>query len=313
MITGIKDTMQGVVLLNKPKHLSSNQCLQRFKRKFGLPKVGHTGSLDPVATGMLPICIGEATKFSQYLLDANKGYQATGMLGITTDSLDCEGRTKAVTPLGQVTAEDVITACATFEGDYSQIPPMFSALKQQGQRLYTLARQGREVTRPPRDVQILLLKVASVTLPYFTIEVHCSKGTYIRSLIDDIGRLLGVGAHVVQLHRTFVAPFQTKETVELAEIDTAEALNAVLHPIDCMLQHLPSVRLNPEEALLLAQGRILADHGAPLGEIDGLLHRAYTSDRFIGLVKVYADGAIKAKRLCADLNRELLKDGRINL
>lgn len=210
--------INGILLLDKPLHLTSNGALQRVKRLFGAKKAGHTGSLDPLATGMLPLCFGEATKLSQYLLESDKYYHVVAKFGEKTTTGDAEGEVIETRPTDHLTAEAIQQAVAKFVGVIEQIPPMFSALKFQGRPLYELARQGIEVERKPRQVTIHKLELA---LPFekggqggissCTISVHCTKGTYIRTLIEDIGEVLGCGAHVIGLRRTAVSP--TKKLV----------------------------------------------------------------------------------------------------
>lgn len=218
--------VHGILLLDKPSGGSSNHALQRAKRLFGAAKAGHTGSLDPLATGMLPICFGEATKLSAFLLDADKGYETTLKLGVTTNSADADGETVLERPvpayLDRATFEEI---CARFTGPIMQIPPMVSAIKIDGQRLYKLARQGKEVDRPPRPVVIHSLDVLSFSGDTARLAVRCSKGTYIRSLVTDIGEAIGCGAHVTTLRRTFVSPF---EQAPMITIETLEQMVAQL-------------------------------------------------------------------------------------
>lgn len=214
--------VHGILLLDKPCGGSSNHALQRAKRLYGASKAGHTGSLDPLATGMLPICFGEATKLSAFLLDADKGYETTMKLGITTNSADSDGQVLETRPVpSDLNLETFTEICHRFIGHLQQIPPMVSAIKIDGQRLYKLAREGREVDRPPRPVTIHELEVLSFSGDTARLAVRCSKGTYIRSLVTDIGEVIGCGAHVTQLRRRFVSPF---EQYPMITLDTLEQL-----------------------------------------------------------------------------------------
>ncbi len=216
--------VHGILLLDKPNGGSSNHALQRAKRLFGASKAGHTGSLDPLATGMLPICFGEATKLSAFLLDADKGYETTLKLGVTTNSADSDGEVLETRQVPEdLTAERFAQVCERFVGDLMQVPPMVSAIKIDGQRLYKLAREGKEVERPPRPVTIFSLEVLSFSGDSARLSVRCSKGTYIRSLVTDIGEALGCGAHVTALRRTFVCPF---EQYPMVSIETLEQMAA---------------------------------------------------------------------------------------
>lgn len=256
--------MHGILLLDKPSGGSSNHTLQRAKRLFDAKKAGHTGSLDPLATGMLPVCFGEATKLSGYLLDADKGYETTFELGVTTNSADADGEVLQTRPLpADLSLERLIEVCQRFKGQQLQIPPMVSAIKIDGQRLYKLARKGIEVDRPPRSVFISELEVESLTGTSGTLKVRCSKGTYIRSLVTDIGEALGCGAHVTRLRRTFVSPFEqqsmiTLETLEQMQADFPEdwrRLDELLLPVDAGLGHLVAVGLNSAGSATFCRGQ----------------------------------------------------------
>ena len=199
--------VSGVLLLDKPAGITSNKALQEVKHLFGAAKAGHTGSLDPLATGMLPICLGEATKISAFLLDADKRYRVTCRLGITTSTADADGEVVQTRDFSGITMKHIEKLVPEFSGSISQVPPMYSAVKHQGQRLYALAREGIEVERKPRTVQIYQLLLHSLNEGLLDLEVACSKGTYIRTLVEDMGEALGCGAHVVQLRRLSVGPF----------------------------------------------------------------------------------------------------------
>jgi len=229
-----------VLLLDKPLHLSSNDALQKARRFFSAAKAGHTGTLDPLATGLLPICFGEATKFSADLLDADKSYVADVRLGVTTATGDAEGEVLETRPV-QVTALQLDEAVARFLGTISQIPPMYSALKRDGRPLYELARQGIEVEREARQVEIRELRAMDFDGASFRLQVTCSKGTYVRTLAEDIGAALGCGAHLTALRRTRVGPLDLAGAVTLESLESAEeeARTAWLHPLDSLLQSLP--------------------------------------------------------------------------
>jgi tRNA pseudouridine55 synthase len=205
-----KRAIDGVLLLDKPSGPSSNEALQRVKTLYGAQKAGHTGSLDPLASGLLPICFGEATKLSTYLLTGNKGYRTVARLGIRTDTLDAQGRTLAETAIGDIDRETIEAALKPLRGDIEQVPPMYSALKRDGSALYQLARQGVEIEREPRQVRILRLDLIEWTPPFLVLDIDCSSGTYVRSLVDDLGQALGCGAHVHALRRTWAAPFVSR-------------------------------------------------------------------------------------------------------
>ncbi|MGB5440817.1 MAG: tRNA pseudouridine(55) synthase TruB, partial [Gammaproteobacteria bacterium] len=206
--------VNGILLLDKPAGVTSNAALQIVKKLYRARKAGHTGSLDPLATGLLPICFGEATKISGFLLDADKDYLVTCKLGERTTTGDAEGEVEQRRPVERVTEKLVRKAMQGFIGDIEQIPPMYSALKHKGERLYKLARQGIEVERAPRQVTIFEMELTDFSLPEATFRVHCSKGTYVRTLIEDIGEVLGCGAHVIRLRRLGVGPFDSSGMIQ---------------------------------------------------------------------------------------------------
>jgi tRNA pseudouridine55 synthase len=277
--------IHGLLLLDKDGGLSSNAAVQRAKRLFQAAKVGHTGSLDPIATGVLPLCFGEATKLSGFLLDTDKGYRVRVRLGRTTTTADIEGETVSERAVPALTAESVETVLRQFRGEQLQIPPMYSALKHQGQRLYALARQGREIEREPRAVTIYRLDLLEFGPDWLDLDVHCSKGTYIRSLAVDIGERLGCGGHVEILRRTAVGRFRLDACLtleQLEEMAEAERLGRLL-PMDAMVEGLPAVHLTPEQSDRFLHGQALQfDQSQP-----GDLLRVYDGHgRFLGL----ADG-----------------------
>lgn len=259
--------IDGVVLVNKHQGESSNRILQQVKRLFNAQKAGHTGALDPLATGMLPICLGEATKFSQFLLDADKVYRVRAQLGVRTDTSDADGEVVETRPVA-VSEAQMRTALEPFRGAIKQVPSMFSALKHQGKPLYEYARKGIHIERPARPIHIYRLDLLSFNEQHFELEVHCSKGTYIRSLVDDIGQALGCGAHVVMLHRTAVADYPSERMLSVAELtalrgdspnESADfsALDGLLLGVDSPVARLPVITAG------LDQGRSFL-HGQPV-------------------------------------------------
>lgn len=251
--------VDGVLLLDKPLHLSSNDALQKARRFFSAAKAGHTGTLDPLATGLLPICFGEATKFSADLLDADKAYVADVRLGQTTATGDVEGEVLQTRPV-QVSAEQLAAVLPRFTGVIAQVPPMYSALKRDGKPLYELARQGLEVEREAREVTILSLAASDFDGISFRLQVDCSKGTYIRTLAEDIGEALGCGAHLTGLRRTRVGPLELDRAVSLAELENTEEADRgrYLLPVDALLRSLPEVLLEAESLQRFAHGNPVA-------------------------------------------------------
>lgn len=288
----------GVVLLDKPVGISSNVALQRVRRIFGARKAGHTGSLDPLASGLLPVCLGQATRFSGYLLDAAKGYRVTGRLGTRTATGDVEGEVVESCPWDQLTRAGLETALAAFRGRVSQVPPMYSALKQGGERLYRKARRGEQVERAPRDIDIYRLELTTWDSPDFSLDVLCSKGTYIRTLVEDIAHAAGSCAHVTALRRYRAGPFEEQgmHTLEalrtLADAGPA-ALATVLLPPDAALEGLPAVELEQQDTARLQQGQAVAvSPGGPEGPV-----RVYGPGGFVGVGQRDAAGALRARRL----------------
>lgn len=251
----IKRRVDGVLLLDKPVGISSNSALQKAKILFQAAKAGHTGNLDPVASGLLPLCFGEATKFSQFLLDADKTYQAEFTLGQTTTTGDAEGEVTASSKV-DVTQRDVEVALQRFTGVISQVPPMYSALKFQGKALYHYARAGVEIERQPREVTIYSLMLESFDGIKLRVTVKCSKGTYIRVLAEDIGRALGCGAFMSELRRTDTSNFGIAEALTLGRLGemTAEQRDACLLPVDVLVAELPEVVLDGDSAYYLKRG-----------------------------------------------------------
>lgn len=291
--------IDGILLVNKPKGLTSNAVLQRVKHLFGARKAGHTGSLDPIATGMLPICFGEATKFSQYLLDADKCYEVTGCLGIKTNTSDATGQTIATVIDFVVTKDQLQEVLKEFTGQISQVPSMFSALKHNGTPLYKFARKGIEIERAAREISIHHLQLDYFDGKTIKLKVTCSKGTYIRNLIEDIGERLGVGAHVVELHRVHTAGFanDTMFTLEELSMMSFEALMVNILPMERAIVSLPKIQLTMMDAEALRQGKEL--NAVPLHGVSGCVRLYQEDGHFIGLGEAQASGILKVKRLLA--------------
>ena len=296
-----KRDIDGIFLLDKPSGISSNGALQRVKRIFGARKAGHTGSLDVLATGLLPICFGEATKVCAFLLDAGKRYASEFQLGVVTNTGDSEGEVVRRKSTVAVDAAAIERALAGFRGEIQQVPPMFSALKRDGQPLYKLARQGIEVERKPRAVTIYQLEATNIAGDLLAVEVGCSKGTYIRTLAEDIGEVLGCGAHVSSLRRLRAGPFTVDDALSLNDLseisDLPERypkLDKLLLATDTALVDLPDIHLTDESAFSVKQGQAVRVPNAPHG---GLV-RLYRSERqFIGVGAVLDDGRIAPRRL----------------
>ncbi len=291
--------VNGILLLDKPSGMTSNEALQKVKWLYFARKAGHTGSLDPLASGMLPICLGEATKVSGFLLDADKRYRVRCRLGERTATGDAEGEVLETRPVGELDAARVESVLENFRGTIEQVPPMYSALKHEGQRLYKLARQGVEVERKPRRVEIHELELEALQGDRMDIRVHCSKGTYVRTLVEDIGEALGCGAHVAGLRRTAVGPYQEDQMVtmerleQLREQDKA-AMDDLLLPVESALVQWPDVELTPDAAFYLQQGQpVLVPHAPTEGWVR-LYERGH---RFIGMGQILDDGRVAPKRL----------------
>ncbi len=262
-----RHAISGVLVLNKPLGLSSNGALQRVKYLLRAKKAGHTGALDPLATGVLPLCFGEATKFSHYLLDADKTYQSEFSFGVATESGDSDGDILREVNASHLQRSELLAAIKQFTGSIEQVPPMYSALKHQGQPLYKLARQGVEITRRPRPVHIKrfdLLEFQSGAVAKARVEVECSKGTYIRSLAMDIGELLGLGGHVSSLRRVQAGPFSAEDMLSIEEIElkfaesgsySVDHAQNMLKPVDAGIQYMPAVEISEAQAVELRLGR----------------------------------------------------------
>lgn len=290
-----------MLLLDKPVGFTSNEALQRVKSLYKAQKAGHTGSLDKSASGLLPICFGEATKFSGYLLEADKHYQALCQAGVRTDTGDADGEVIARRDPPALTRKETEAALAGFRGEIMQVPPMFSALKHKGQRLYKLARQGLEVERAPRPVTIHELKLLACQGDEFEIDARCSKGTYIRALADDIGEALGCGAHVKSLRRIGVGPYANASALTAGQLERLaevglDSLDAELLGLDTIVQDLPAVTLTPAVSYYLRQGQPVLVPRAPT---QGLLRIYAGEGRFLGVGEVLEDGRVAPRRLIA--------------
>jgi len=278
----IKRSIDGILLFDKPLTLSSNIALQKVRRLFQAEKAGHTGTLDPLATGLLPICLGEATKFTSALLEADKTYYALIKLGITTTTADAEGEITATHPV-QVNEQQVRAVLLRFVGDIQQTPPMHSALKHQGKALYEYIRQGETIERASRSITIYELHLLRFVGDELEISVRCSKGTYIRTLAEDIGQALGCGAHLGGLRRTAIGRFHLQDAYTLPQMEemTVTQRDACLLPLDSLLQEVPTVELDAAQLLRIGQGQKLV-----MGSASVLLQgkvRLYAAGNFVGL------------------------------
>ena len=291
--------VDGVLLLNKPAGLTSNQALQRAKRLFRARKAGHTGSLDPAATGMLPLCFGEATKVSAYLLDADKCYRVTAALGSSTDTGDSEGKVLTTAEVPGLDFSDWESILASFLGESEQIPPMYSALKKDGKRLYELARRGEVVDRPPRKIrisEIVLLEARGTRLVF---RVCCSKGTYVRTLVEDIAKKAGTVAHTAHLYRESVSGFAERDMVSMEQIQALapegeKDLDALLIPIDQALPDWHVESLTAEQALAFRQGQPI---GLAAGQEPGPRRVYDEAGRFLGIARLLEDGRLAPERV----------------
>lgn len=293
--------VSGILLLDKPSGITSNAALQTVKQLLRARKAGHTGSLDPLATGMLPVCLGEATKISGFLLEADKTYEVVIRLGVSTTTGDAEGEVVETRPVPALSAARLEAALARFRGSIEQVPPMHSAIKRNGQPLYKLAHQGIVVEREPRRVRIHELFLLAFRDDRLVIRVHCSKGTYIRTLAEDIGNTLGCGGHVEALRRTRVGSFEADEMVSLAVLEETvgeggpEAADRYLLSIESALRHWPDVRLSKEVAYFLQQGQpVFVPHAPTEGFV-----RLYAGEEhhFLGVGRILDDGRVAPKRL----------------
>lgn len=301
--------IHGVLLLDKPQGLSSNDALQKVKRIYNANRAGHTGALDPLATGMLPICLGEATKFSQYLLDSDKRYRVMARLGQRTDTSDADGQIVQERPVNFTQAQ-LDAALATFRGHIQQIPSMYSALKYQGKKLYEYARQGIDVPREARSITVHELRFIRWEADELELEIHCSKGTYIRTIMDDLGELLGCGAHVVYLRRLQVARYPIARMVTLEHLHAlqeqaqeqgiapSDLLDPLLMPMDSPAEDFPEVNLLPVVAGYIKQGQPVQVAGAPLSGLVRLTEGE--AHKFIGIGAIADDGRVAPRRLVVE-------------
>ena len=295
--------VDGILVLDKPQGLSSNRALQTAKHLYFAAKGGHTGSLDPLATGVLPLCFGEATKFSQYLLDADKAYESTFVLGTVTASGDAEGEVLDTRDASAVSEADVAAALEAFRGEIEQVPSMFSAIKQDGQPLYKLARKGIEVERKSRRVvikQLDLLDFRGGESAEADIYLECSKGTYVRSIAEDLGKALGCGAHVSALRRTSAGPFRLEDSVTLATLEALKEneelaqMDDLLLPADTAVRALPLVELSESGGFYMRQGQPVRVPNAPR---DGMVRIALETGEFLGVGEILDDGRVAPRRL----------------
>jgi tRNA pseudouridine55 synthase len=293
----VRRSVDGVLLLDKPVGISSNGACQRVKNRYRAESAGHTGTLDPFATGLLPIVLGEATKFASGLLEADKTYLAHAKLGIRTDTGDREGNTVSERPITHQ-ADGLSAAIARLTGPIEQIPPMYSALKRDGRPLYEYARAGQTVERAPRPVTIHSLVVLDAGQSELKLSIRCSKGTYIRTLVDDLGEMLGCGAHLLALRRTQIGSLDIGQAVTLDTIETLGEveLDALLHPADLLVDGLPAVQLDESATKKLLLGQTV-NVVSPPPEAWALV-RAYGVDgKFLGLVRALGGGRYKPERL----------------
>lgn len=298
--------VHGILLLAKPSGITSNDALQQVKRIYNAAKAGHTGALDPLATGMLPICLGEATKFSQFLLDADKRYQVTAKLGERTNTSDADGTIISTRPL-TFTEPQLQQALMSFRGGSLQVPSMFSALKHQGKPLYEYAREGIEVEREARPITVYELNVLEFSGDKLVLDIHCSKGTYIRTIIDDLGEMLGCGAHVTQLHRSQVANYPAERMLTIEQLQAIfecckaegrpprEELDPLLLPMDTAVDSLPEVNMSAVVASYVTQGQAVQVAQVPT---TGFVRMTVGDEReFIGVGEIDDDGKVAPRRL----------------
>ena len=294
--------VDGVIVLDKPAGLSSNDAVQKVKRLFGARKVGHTGSLDPLATGVLPLCLGEATKFSQYLLDSDKKYWARIKLGVRTDSGDADGEVVETRPVGALTETLVNDALDAFRGTIEQVPSMFSAIKHNGQPLYKLARQGIEVERKARTVEVYSNELARFGADELELELHCSKGTYVRTIAEDLGEALGCGAHVTALRRRLAGPYGEHDMLSVETLEAARErgeLDTLLRPVSSTVAQWPALSLNEATAYYVRHGQPVVIPHAPAR---GWVRLMADDERFLGVGEVLDDGRIAPRRLLVSRN-----------
>ena len=297
--------VSGVIVIDKPHGISSNDAVQAVKRIYRAQKVGHTGSLDPLATGVLPLCLGEATKLSQFLLDSDKEYRARIKLGIRTDSGDAAGRILEERPVSGIDRAAVEAVLKDFRGEIEQVPSMFSAIKHHGQPLYKLARQGIEVERKARRVTIHRNEIVAFEGDEFELMIHCSKGTYVRTIAEEIGERLGCGAHVCALRRLRAGPYGETDMVSLETLERVRergghgALDALLLPLSSAVANWPVVSLSDATAFYIRQGQpVLVPHAPTSGRVQLMEQSTDGSNgSFIGVGEILDDGRVAPRRL----------------
>ena len=293
--------ISGILVVDKQSGSSSNDVVQFAKRLYGARKVGHTGSLDPLATGVLPLCFGEATKFSQFLLSSDKVYLARIQLGVATASGDSEGDIIAEKPVPDLTEEQIESALDAFRGEISQIPSMFSALKHKGQPLYKLARQGIEVEREPRQVTVFSNELIERTADTLLLKIHCSKGTYVRSIAEDLGTALGCGGHVIELRRLQAGPFCEADLVTIEALEQAKetgGLDALLQPVSSAVSQWPEVQLSANSTFYVRQGQpVQVAHAPTEGWVRLMDETGKDGGAFIGVGEIIDDGRVAPRRL----------------
>lgn len=296
----LKRAVHGILLLDKPRGMSSNQALQIVKRLFAAKKAGHTGSLDPLADGMLPLCFGGATRLSEFLLTADKKYRVTMQLGIRTATGDSEGEILSQRQPPHLTAQALEKIFERFRGEIEQTPSMYSALKHKGQPLYQLARRGITIERKSRRLTIYALNLLNFSADTIEFDLHCSKGTYVRTLVDDMGELLGCGAHVTALRRLSVGGYDEADMIPLAALEaqsetgSVETLDSYLLPVHSAVAHWPSLTLAENTAFYLRQGNAVVVPHAPLS---GWVQLSDKQGRFLGVGEILPDGKVAPRRL----------------
>jgi len=288
------NNIHGILLLDKRLGVSSNKALQEVRRLFNANKAGHTGSLDPLATGLLPLCFGEATKVSGMMLDDDKRYQVEIQLGVMTDTGDAEGQILETKPVPEISAEALAACLAYFTGEIAQVPPMYSALKHQGKKLYELAREGISVERKARKITIFEIKPLDFSTPFLTLEVFCSKGTYIRSLAEDMGHHFGCGGTVTKLRRLQAGCFQLADAFTLEKLAAmdSQTLQSCLLAVDKPLEKMPAIYLTPQQTTAIKYGQTLDFGQSFLGMV-----RLYDDLQFLGLGETLLNGKLAPRKL----------------
>ena len=294
--------VNGLLLLNKPAGLTSNQALQKVKRLLNAKKAGHTGSLDPAATGMLPLCFGEATKICAYLLAADKSYRVTARLGEGTDTGDADGTIIETAAVPDLTGEDWKRIFLQFTGEIEQVPPMYSALKKDGKRLYELARQGQIVDRDPRRIRIYEMQLLEARGNRLVLRVRCSKGTYVRTLVEDVAKAAGTVAHTAALHRETVGDFHAQDMLDLPSAEKLaeagpDALREHLMPADRALQQWPERRIGPDAARRFNDGQSIIVSAADTGAATGHVRVYEGTNGFLGVGELTGDGMLTPRRI----------------